>query len=149
MGYYMRFIVTDKHVLDLSSIEAALRQLDSLYSISDREAESGTLVYGSEPYGRLEVNHNGDETFKSEMEELKEEVEETNGKMTKRVIDALKNAKSVVAVQVLFGERETEVTLRRIDPLWKWLFSNREGLMQADEEGYYDKHGLILKVPAD
>ncbi len=134
MGYYMRYIVTDTRAVDLSMIEAALRQLDPSYSIIDREAESGTLLYNSEPYGRLEVNRRGDDMFESELEELREEIEDVNGKMKRHVIDSLKNAKRVIALQVLFGERETEGTLGKIDPLWKWLFSTGKDCCKQTEK---------------
>ena len=61
-------------------------------------------------------------------------------------MDALTNATSIIAVRVLWQGREPEPTLEKLDALWNWLLSNRTGLMQADDEGYYDSSGLILSV---
>ena len=51
-----------------------------------------------------------------------------------------------VAVRVLDQGREPEETLAKLDPLWQWLLANREGLLQAEGEGYYGATGLILQV---
>jgi hypothetical protein len=62
------------------------------------------------------------------------------------VATTLRSAQAIIAAQVLFGTGETEMTLSRLDPLWAWLFCNRDGLLQADGEGYYDAHGVVLQV---
>jgi len=62
------------------------------------------------------------------------------------VLAILKDAECICCVRVLFGGRESEATLLRIDPIWNWFFKNRSGLMQADAEGYYDRSGLVLEV---
>jgi hypothetical protein len=141
MSYYMRYIATDEKDISLPEIEQALQAVDSRYSVRD-----GDLKYGDDLYGQIEVNRPGDGIFDEEVEELKAELEDTKGKGKKKVETALQNAKAIIAVQVLWQDRETEETLQKIDPLWEWLFANRQGLLQADGEGYYDTSGLILRV---
>ena len=147
MGYYMRYISTDEREITIPSLESVLKRVDPRYSITNVQKtprESGNLMYGGEIYGQIEINRPGDELFEEEVEELKEFLSESRGKK-KTVLQTLTNAKTIVAVQVLWQDRDTEQTLIRIDPLWDWLFNNRRGLLQADGEGYYDSSGLILQ----
>lgn len=149
MGYYLRFIVTDDRQVDLSLLEGALKTVDSSYQIADRYSgptETGNLVGGGELYGQVEINRPGDGLFEEELEELKEEAEEGRGRGREAVPQALKTARALVAIQVLWQDRETDATLERIDPLWHWLFANRKGLPEADREGYHDQSGHILQV---
>jgi hypothetical protein len=76
---------------------------------------------------------------------LLEEVEESEGEGKTKVKRALEQAKAIVALQVLWQGCGTEETMEKLEPLWEWLFANRQGLLQADAEGYYDSSGLILE----
>ena len=142
MGYDMRYILTDNREITLSQIETGLKQVDPDYSIGDGE----TLMYVDELYGEIEINVPGDGLFEAEVEELKEEIKDSRGRNKTTVLEALQKAKAIVAVRVLWQGRETEQTLEKIDSLWEWLFDNREGLLQADGEGYYNQSKHILKV---
>jgi len=97
-------------------------------------------------YGQIEVNRGGDGVFDGESEELKEFVENSEGAKRSDVLNVLGQAKAIVAIRVVYERRESEDTLVKIDPLWQWLFANRQGLLQAGGEGYYDSSGLILEV---
>jgi hypothetical protein len=141
MGYYMRHIVTDAESISLLQIEHALRAIDSRYSVGD-----GDLMHGGDLYATVEAQRPGDNLFDEEVQELLAEIQGVRGKGRKKVGIALQNAKAIVAVQVLWQDREAEETLQKLDPLWEWLFINRQGLLQADGEGYYDHAGLILEL---
>ena len=58
----------------------------------------------------------------------------------------MKRAKVIVAIRVLWQEREVEPTMEMLDPVWDWFFETHDGLLQADGEGYYDKDELIITV---
>lgn len=141
MGYYMRYIVTDDRPLSIADLDAALKATDSAYEIKD-----GGLYHGADLYGEIEINLRGEELGDEELGELEEFAEDSDGEQKQRVLAALRNAKSIVAVRVLWQGRDPEPTLEKPDPLWEWLFSNRQGLMQADGEGYYDASALIFEV---
>jgi len=144
MSYYMRFITTDTAETTPLILEQALKERDSQYSIS----ESGELKHGDDLYGVVEVNRPGDSDglFEEEIGELKEFVEDVRGKRKADVLKTLDDAKAIVAVQVLFGDRQHEAAIRKLDALFEWLISHRKGLLQVDDEGYYDQTGLVLKV---
>ena len=148
MGYYMRFIVTVERDVSLSVFESALKQVDSAYLIErDEESDSeGLLKCGDDVYGQIELNRPGDGLFDGEIEELKGFVDNSEGAKQSEVLNVLGQAKAIVAIRVLDQGRESEDTLMKIDPLWRWLFANRQGLLQAGGEGYYDASGLILAV---
>jgi hypothetical protein len=148
MGYYMRFIVTDQQEVNLSIIENALKAVDTAYALQiepDASAEYADLLYSGSPYGELEIKRPGETIFSEEMEELQEFIEAAEGERGP-VLASLQQATSIVALRVLWQDREAEATLGKIDPLWHWLFENRSGLLQADGEGYYDRTGLILTL---
>ncbi|SRR5258706_10478945 len=147
MGYYMRYIVSDEQPIALNELKNFLKQLDGRYKFEGDDGESiADVIYADEPYGQIEINVPGDGLFEEEIGELVEFVEDVEGPNKQRVLGALRGAKSIFCIQVLFGGREANETLTKLDPIWNWCFQNKEGLLQAGGEGYYDKTGLILEV---
>lgn len=146
MGYYMRFISTDERSLNLKEIESALKENDSSYEIDKDDNTEGTLIYGEGIYGQLEVNEKGDEIFEDDVDTLKEKIENAEGENKQKVLNILQKAKSLLFVRVVDQGRDDKETLGKIAPMLDWLIKNREGLIQADYEGYYDASGLIFKV---
>jgi hypothetical protein len=143
MGYYLRFITTDTAPIDLAKLSAVLQSQDGKYALESRGQEL-TLHYDGEPYADLEINRPGDGLFEEEIEELLEFLEDATGRKKKRVQTVLKDAKQMLAAQVVFGGRDPEVTFDRIDPIWVHLFEHHNGLLQADGEGYYDAPEHLL-----
>jgi len=115
-------------------LEEVLKESGPDYSIAERlpsPREGGNLMHSGGLYAQIEINRRGDRLFDQELGELREEVEECEGKRKERkaVLETLKVARATVAVQVLWQDRGTVETLQRIDPIWKWLFANRKGLL--------------------
>jgi hypothetical protein len=147
MGYYMRFLLADEEETTIDLLEAALQRIDPAYSIAvaNGSGEEGELRYNEDVYGEIEINRPDNKLFGEELEELKEEIEESASPNLQRVLDALDDARAMVVVRVLWGGRESDDTLEKIGVLWDWLLANRRGLLQTDE-GYSDGSGLILEV---
>ena len=145
MGYYMRYIVADEQPVSLEDIGRAFVEAGVEYDVDGEETEV-TITYQGRPIGHVTLNVPGDGLFEEERDELIEFAEEGNEAQKRRVIDTLRAAREIVAVRVLFGNGDTDWTLDRLSPLWTWLQSNRRGLVQADSEGYYDGHDLILRL---
>jgi hypothetical protein len=149
MGYFMRFIVTDEKKVSLTELESALKESNENYRIESDEGDDtyGELMSGEDIYGQIEINIPDDGLFDEEIGELIEFLEDAEGENKTIVLETLNNARSIFCIQVLNqGRSSDEDTLSKIDPIWKWFFRNRKGLMQADAEGYYDALGLILEV---
>lgn len=146
MGYYMRYIATDERSIGLEDIRAAFAEAGTGYSVEGEEAEA-TVAYEGKPIGHVTLNVPGDGLFDEERDELIEFVEEGYDDAPRdRVASTLRSANVIVAVQVLFGVGDTDETLDRLAPLWSWLQANRQGLIHADGEGYYDGQELILPL---
>ena len=145
----MRFFDTSEQPLNLDAVNAALRQIDPAYCLEifpETAALQGELHYRDGVYSEIEINQSGDGLFDEEVQEQLEAVEEAEEGDPAPVEEILRAANRSVVVRVLWQDRNTEDTLARIDPLWTWLFQMRSGLMQADGEGYYNSHGLVLAV---
>jgi hypothetical protein len=148
MGYYMRFFDTSEKPLTIGDIEGAMRDVDPAYRLEvpkPAKIPQADLYLGDGLYAEVEINQPGDGLFEDEIAEMLEFLEDAEGNARKQVEKVLKAAKRIVSVRVLGQDRETEDTLAGIDPLWKWLFATRAGLLQADGEGYYDADDLILE----
>ena len=141
----MRFIVDDERPVTLEQVRGALLDAGADYGFDGEETEA-TVTYRGHRVGHLTLNVPGDGLFDEERAELIEFAEDGSGRGKSRVMETLRAARGIVAVQVLFGDRDTERTLATLDPLWHWLHVNRRGLLQADGEGYYEGQELILKV---
>ncbi len=138
----MRFIQTSGPEITLENIEAALKETDPAYSLRD----GGNLFVGDSVYAQLTVHRPGDKRLDAEIQELRGQIRPSRSKGRQQVLDALDTAQAVLSVQAQFQDRTVDETLEKVDPLWRWLFSTREGLVQADGEGYYSKTRLLLKV---
>ena len=138
-------MIETEQPVGMAELGDALRAAGPGYEVQ-ADGEAATIVHAGTAIAQLEINTPGDGLFDEEREELPGFATEAHGPGKARVLSALRDARAIVAAQVLFGTGETESTLARLDPLWKWLFRNRRGLLQADAEGYYDERGLVLKV---
>ena len=141
----MRYIVADERPVTLKDVQTALSQAGGEYEIDGEETEA-TLSHRGHRVGHLTLNAPGDGLFDAERDELVEFAAAGDGPGKTRVLETLRAAHGIVAVQVLFGDGDADRTLSAIDPLWRWLHANRHGLLQADAEGYYDAQELILEL---
>jgi hypothetical protein len=137
----MRFVVTSPVVVPLEDIGRILTESDSDYSLED-----GILKYAGEPYASVEVSPVDSEIFSSEIQSLKEALENYEDDAAGWVVTILDSATNLIAIEILFGERELDETLERIEPVLESLFETYEGLLQVDGEGYYDDSGIILEM---
>ena len=139
MSYYMRYIVSDGRDVDLATLDAALQGTSTRYSLESTSSDgqpSADLRFGNDVYAELEINSQSSEEFDEDIEELRDDVGTATGEARDFVLGVLAGARAIVAVRVLMGERPIDETLDVLDPLWRWLFGNRDGLLQADAEGY-------------
>ena len=148
MGYYLRFIATEKSVISLQQVQVALAKIDSSYKllVSQIENTRGELHYKDLVLGEIEINIPNDDIFDEDIEELIELIEDSGHKNEAKVRNTLKSATHIVAVSALWQGKDSEETLSKLEPLWDWLFANCKGLLQADNDGFYDESGMILEL---
>ncbi|MBX3118227.1 MAG: hypothetical protein KF784_04120 [Fimbriimonadaceae bacterium] len=142
MAYYMRFF-SESSLPALSEIQAAFTTVNKEYSLTTEEPF--VLSFGECEIAVLEISCPGDEVFEEEIEEFLESLEGSFFKR-RRVEKCLKNCAGILAVQVLFGGKDSNETLDRIAPLWHFLMKRSKGLIQADGEGFYAGTKLILEL---
>lgn len=148
MGYYMRYVTTAAGELELATLDSALKTVDPGYFIRPDPVNpaAGELFYGDMLLGEIEINRPGDEIFDEDIADLKELVTGHGSPNEARVLETLDQARAIVAVQAFWQGVHARPTFAKIDPLWDWLFDNFAGLLQMDEEGFYDAHDLILDL---
>lgn len=148
MGYYMRYITTDSCRITMDTIARALKNADERYAlaVADFDSMSGELLLAERVCGVVEINYPGDGIFDEDIADLRELVSGELSASSQRVLDTLASAKAIVAVEATWKETDSEATLEKIDPLWRWLFERYAGLLQADNDGFYDRDGLILPL---
>jgi hypothetical protein len=147
MSYFMRYIFTGTPA-NLEQIEAALHDIDPQFSIQFDPGvhESGDLYYGSEVFGEIAFNRTGDDIFTEDIDELRELVESIDDPLTPLIRSVLDHAQSLVALRVLQAGHENQDI---VEQLWDWLFDHHPGVLQVDEEGFYDAERLILPTTRD
>ena len=148
MGYYMRFITDAAQPVSIASISRALKERAEPLSLGfdTEEATVAHILFGNDVIGEIEINRSGDGLFDEEIGELLEFLADVDDPSRSKVESLLKRATVIYAVRVLFGGRDAEETVERLDTVWDLLFSKAPGLLQADGEGYYDQDGLVLEV---
>ena len=145
MSYYVRQITTGP-VPKVSDIAAGLADGGSTLSIGDVDADGiAPLMSGPTQIGEVEVNVKGSELFEEEVAEFMEQIEGAKGDV-EAVKAVLGGASSIVAVQVLFGDRDPAQVMDDMAPLMAWLQENCPGLTQADADGFYNGQTQILEL---
>lgn len=142
MGYSMRFFVEDGGDLTFDELSSGLRSIDPAFRI---EAD-GSVYRGDQLLGKMEISFTGDEQFQGEIDDFVEMIEATEEEGREEVAGRLKEVTAMLMVQVLMQERTLAQTLDLLDPLWAWLLVHRRGLVQADDEGFYEGTELILAL---
>lgn len=147
MSYFLRFLSTDRDPLTAEAVEQALKDVDPRYELRQPELASATLsdlYFDGGLYAQLDLNTVEDDIVREAVDRLARELEGRQGEAAARVRGVLERTRVVVLAEVLSQHRDRAETLERIEPLWRWLFAQREGLLQTDGEGYRDAAGPVL-----
>lgn len=146
MSHFLRFLCTDEAALTAEQVERALKGVDERYELRDPEIASATLTdlfFDGELLAELDINTADDEIVRAEIRKLSDRLPASDGERARRVRDTLDRTRWLVAAE-MFQHRDRTETRQRLEPLWRWLFGERRGLLQVDGEGYRDADGLVL-----
>ncbi len=148
MGYYLRYISTHELAVTMQQLTDALIALDANYKLvpSPIEDTRAELLYVEQLLGELEINLPDDGIFEEDIEELIELVEGIEDPNEQRVLDTLNQATFILAISATWEGNESHPVLSKLEALWDWLFAHHKGLLQADNEGFYDNSELILEL---
>jgi hypothetical protein len=145
VSYLMRFILTEGVPPSLDSIDGALKAIDMAFAITRDAADgaAGDLHYSDEIYGEIEINQRGDPLCDEDIEDFKEELNKQDDPNRVIALDALARATGMIVLRVLRAGHENPAILNH---LWDWLFATRAGLLQVDEEGFFDHERLVVSI---
>lgn len=149
MSYYMRFIVadtsTDAAPLHLDAVDALLKAVDPAFAvrIDPMLPDAGDLFYGDEAYAIIEINRPGDEIFEDELDELREAVSVHDSPRKAAVLVTLDAATHMIALEITEAGDEN---LASLEPFWDALFARYAGLLQVDEEGFFNRDGRVIAL---
>lgn len=141
MGDFIRYIFTAPHDLTIDKLNTAFKAINPAFMILPDTADptSGDLMYNSLFYGEIALNEPNDDNVKEDLDELREILPEDDP-------DAAAIRTRLETIHGMFLLKLSEnghADYDRIDPIWDWLFNHHEGMLQIDEEGFYDQSGLI------
>ncbi len=146
MGYFMRFLLCDPRLLDMTAIGNILTAVDPRYMLRPTDLDDLVeVLYDDTLYGQIEIDTRGDEMFTDDISAFTEMLGEAKTAEEITVADALKAATQIIAVEMFWEGTNGEATFEKFDPLWAWLFANRNGILQADTEGFYSAEGLLVE----
>ena len=145
MSYYMRYILTDGAPPSLADIQAALKAYETEFSLAvdATDEASGDFYHGDDLYGEIEINQRGDPLCDEDIEDFEEELAKQDDPNRQRVLDVLAKATGMVVLHVL---RDGHENPERLNLLWDWLFQTRAGLLQVDEEGFFNREGRVVSM---
>lgn len=145
MSLYMRFIFGDGPAPGLGEIGEALRTHDPAFEllIDPLEPVYADLLYDGELYAELETNAPGDDLFDEDIEELAVELGKQDDPNAAIPLVLLRRARGMLALHVL---RAGHADFERLEPLFEWLFTARDGLLQIDQEGFFNREGRVVAL---
>ncbi len=155
MAYFMRFLIPGDFAPSADDLRRALTQADPGYALLSRQPapyETLALAYQGQEYAEIDFNRPGDDLFADEIDDLLEELDETefetdeDTRVRDVVAERIRQTRLILSAEILFGDNALEDGIRLIDPLWDWLFEQTDGLLKIDNEGYYDADGPLLTL---
>lgn len=126
--------------LALDSIKAGLAAADPGFKI-----DGGELTRGGELLGEIEINRPGSDMFDDDIAGMLVKLERIGGPAG-NVIAHVRNARSLLALQVMDGARPPETTMEMLGPLWSVLQQLANGLWHIGGQGFYDGGQLLVAV---
>jgi len=140
MSYFMRFFLSDGPPPSLDEMEAVLAAMDAAALIARDAAEpaSGDLYFDGVLYAGVEVNAPGDDMFEEDRLDLLDELVKQDDPHAAEAVDAVRWATGAVVLRVYEPGHDD---WPRLNLIVDWLFDTRAGLLQVDEEGFFDRTG--------
>lgn len=125
----------------LKAIGAGLARIDPQFKI-----DGGELMRGSELLGELEITAASSDLFAEDLGAWIATLERVASPAARQLVARLSQAKSIVTLRILDGERDPAVTWDLLGPLWSVLSGLSTGLTQSDGQGFYDGSTLAVAI---
>lgn len=143
MGDFIRFLASTPCSIDFKLIVELLNNDGAAFSIlaDVSDANTGELLHDGNILAEIEINTDGDAIFEEDISDLMEVLDETALPQKEAILERLNSAQIMVALQLTEAGHEA---YDLIDPLWDALLGRCAGMLQVDDEGYYDQTGELL-----
>lgn len=146
MGYFMRYISNESANIDFGVLNEALQSIDRSYEIRMNSfGDLGELYFSGRLYANVEIDAPDDEIFEDDILSFIEMVGTPSTSQEQSVVEILQSAQLMVTIESFWEGNDPEPTLEKIDPLWDWLFTRLQGVLQVDNEGFYGADGLLVE----
>lgn len=148
MGDYFRFFYFDDPPPAFSWLEEGFRAISPRFRlrVDPAAANVADLILRDDVYAEIEINSAGGDLYQEDLADLRDQLEHPPAEdieAVNRVLSLLEQARGLIAVRLTdFGSVDYDA----IDPIWDWLFSQRDGLLEIDDEGYHDRDGQVLSL---
>jgi hypothetical protein len=143
MGDFIRFLASNPCSIDFKLIVELLNNNGAAFSIlaDVSDPNIGELLHDTDILAEIEINADGDEIFEEDISDLMEILDETAFPQKEAIMERLNSAQIMVAIQLTEAGHEA---YDLIDPLWDALLGRCAGILQVDDEGFYDQNGELL-----
>ena len=130
MSHCIRYFITESKMIDLTDLEAGIRQINPGYEI-----DADILLLDEEEYGQIDINEPGDGLFESELELARRFAEKKAGR--DRLQATLQDAKRLVVAQAIWSGSDEE-TIDALRGMFGWLQQNYRGILMDEGGTFYD-----------
>lgn len=136
----MRFFLTGGPPPSLGDLAAAVTAADpsGLVARDAAEPARGDLYFGGVLYAELEANGPGDEIFEEDRLDLLDELAKQDDPNAAEAVEVVRWSTGAVVLRVYEPGHDD---WPRLNLIVDWLFATRTGLLQVDEEGFFDHDG--------
>lgn len=136
----MRFFLTGGPPPLLDDLAAAVTAADpsGLVARDAAEPARGDVYFGGVLYAEVEANGPGDEIFEEDRLDLLDELAKQDDPNAAEAVEVVRWSTGAVVLRVYEPGHDD---WPRLNLLVDWLFATRTGLLQVDEEGFFDRDG--------
>ena len=134
----MRFFLSDGPPPALAELAAVVAADGGLIAGDASEPGRGDLYFDGALYAEVEVNAPGDEIFDEDRADLLDELAKQDDPAAAEAAAALRTAAGAVVFRVYEPGHDD---WPRMNILVNSLFARRAGVLQVDEEGFFDRDG--------
>jgi hypothetical protein len=146
MGYIMRYFTTSALRIQIDILREVVHAIDPAYTLEDTDlARVGQLRFAGQVLGTIEINLPDEEIFQDDVDSFLDVLGAPTNEAEQAVETVLKTTTALVVAEVHWEGTDSEPALSKFDPIWDWLFVQRPGVLQADQEGFYNRQGLLVE----
>ena len=141
--YRSRFYDSMPKPVQIEELILGIRKIDDNFTFDGTE-----LIYDQLPYGKIEITRIGTTSFNDYANQLRanaDEIFKLYGYKHPIAMQALDAATTIIVLHALCpaDTRGQNQMFEIFDPIWDWLISERNGILNVDGGLFQDRNGII------